>query len=536
MAVEYRAPNFDLVEKFLVDNQVCNGWRELILGDNEVKHCLWQIISELELQSKSTYWRYAPRANQILRAFALCKPDCIKLVIIGTAPITGEGVANGLAFSSNATEDEFTEKQAIFKVHKVLKEVGILDKQYDYRCGHEEWARNGVLLLNAALTISLNDDSSDNIRKHCRKWKPFLAGLLNTWINNIRPEQTIFVMLWGYEDRADVESENYAKELWNGINNVSYNFKVREAHHPTFPRDKYLNNFIQKVASHFREIVDGDVEFMKVFAISDRYLHNVNMFLNENAVKDGWKRLILNNNDLQVSLGNIIDVLHLTDGNVNNRLAPHKGQILRAFKFCDPKDIKVVIIGASLCTVYHKANGLAFSADVEDNESNLQSPRDVLKVHLALKDAGILNDRCNYYCGHEEWAEKGVLLLNAALTMETDDWSAMILKKHCEIWRPFLVKLLETWIEETILQQNIFVMLWGYECALGDLHADNYARKIWNEVNLVPGNFVIRDAHHPTFPRSGNNFLEMATRHFEEIAHQYNHVFKTTLAMQGWPY
>ena len=533
MAVEYRAPNFDLVEKFLVDNQVCNGWRELILGDNEVKHCLWQIISELELQSKSTYWRYAPRANQILRAFALCKPDCIKVVIIGTAPITGEGVANGLAFSSNATEDEFTEKQAIFKVHKVLKEVGILDKQYDYRCGHEEWARNGVLLLNAALTISLNDDSSDNIRKHCRKWKPFLAGLLNTWIKNIRPEQTVFVMLWGYEDRECVKSENYAKEVWNGIDNVPYNFKVREAHHPTFPSAKSRNNFIQRATSHFKEVADGDIECTKVFAINDRCLLSVSELLNQNEVHYGWKRLVFNNNDLQVSLENVTTMLNLRDIDANNHLAPRRDQILRALTFCDPKDVKVVIIGASFSTAYRMANGLPFSADATESALFEENASDILKVHKALKRACILEYQYDYYCGHEEWAEKGVLLLNAALTMERNSsLSAKILKKHCEIWRPFLVKLLEAWIETANLEQKIFVMLWGHECELKDFHADNYSREIWNQIRYVPRNVVVRDAHHPKFPGRGNNFLELATEHFAEIDRFYYCVFETKYALQ----
>ena len=262
MAMAYRDPSGDVVKKFLADNKVRSGWKNLISGDDDVKYYLRQIILELGLLKGERNWPYAPKSHQILRAFALCEPENVKVIIVGTSPITGEGVANGLAFSSNRMEDEFTKKQAIFKVHKVLKEAGILDKQYNYNCGHEEWARNGVLLLNAALAIGLTDDSANTIQKHCRKWRPFITGLLNTWIRNTSLEQTIFVMLWGYKDRRYEESENYAKEVWNGIDNVPCNFIVREAHHPTFPQKG--NMFEVHAKEHFLEVASVYIDIFHI--------------------------------------------------------------------------------------------------------------------------------------------------------------------------------------------------------------------------------------------------------------------------------
>jgi len=256
MAMEdYRDPNVGVVETFLAHNEVWNGWRDLIVGNDELTSCLEDIISDLNLQRENGNWPYAPHAHQILRAFALCEPENVKVIIVGTSPITGEGVANGLAFSSNRMEYEFTKKQAIFKVHKVLKEAGILDKQYYYDCGHEEWARNGVLLLNAALTIPLDDDSALNIQIHCKIWKKFLAKLLGKWIANTRFRQTIYVMLWGHEGklRNGRRVKNYAKELWDGIPNVvRSNFQVRHAHHPTFPKKD--NMYEDDAKEHFIEV------------------------------------------------------------------------------------------------------------------------------------------------------------------------------------------------------------------------------------------------------------------------------------------
>jgi len=255
MAMAYRDPNGDVVKKFLSDNKVRSGWKNLISGDDDVKYYLRQIILDLGLLKGERNWPYAPKSHQILRAFALCEPENVKVIIVGTSPITGEGVANGLAFSSNRMEYEFTKKQAIFKVHKVLKEAGILDKQYYYDCGHEEWARNGVLLLNAALTIPLDDDSALNIQIHCKIWKKFLAKLLGKWIANTRFRQTIYVMLWGHEGklRNGRRVKNYAKELWDGIPNVvRSNFQVRHAHHPTFPKED--NMYEDEAKEHFIEV------------------------------------------------------------------------------------------------------------------------------------------------------------------------------------------------------------------------------------------------------------------------------------------
>jgi len=529
MAMEdYRDPNVGVVETFLAHNEVWNGWRDLIVGNDELTSCLEDIISDLNLQRENGNWPYAPHAHQILRAFALCEPENVKVIIVGTSPITGEGMANGLAFSSNRMEDKFTTKQAIFKVHKVLKEAGILDKQYDYDCGHEEWARNGVLLLNAALTMNVNTTGYQELlsmKEHCPIWRPFLVGLLKTWIKQNKPKQTIFVMLWGYKDTQYEDSKNYAKEVWNGMGEVPCNFIVREAHHPTFPVDQSINNFIQRATCHFGEIVDSDVEYINAFTINGS--HIVNKFLQENKVTGEWKRLIVSNNDLQVSLMNIIIKLQLGDNDPNNNLVPRRDQILRALTFCDLKDVKVVIIGAS----YSMANGLAFSADAKESDLSEDTASYILRVHDALREAGILDDQYDYHCGHEEWAEKGVLLLNAALTMELNhSLSEEILKKHCVIWRPFLVRLLKAWIEEADLQEKIFVMLWGHECTLGDVHADNYSREIWDEITDVPRNFVVRDAHHPTCTGRDNDFLEMAPQYFSDIDEHYDDVFETDYA------
>ena len=255
MAVEATEEEKVFVGEFLKDNKVKTGWENLILKNDSVLRELSIIIQEQKLRNKDeANERCAPEANNILRAFAHCEPEDIKVVIIGTSPIT-KGMANGLSFSSDRHENKFDGKQgaAIRKVHDALREAKILDKGVNYYCGHEEWATEGVLLLNAALTINWHSDKKDIIHYHCLKWKSFLRCLLKKWIKETKLTPTISVMLWGYS--YDKNYPNYAEKVWEDIVPQDCNvFKVYSAHHPTWPYKG--NNFSDTVSAHFRELPD----------------------------------------------------------------------------------------------------------------------------------------------------------------------------------------------------------------------------------------------------------------------------------------
>ena len=77
-----------------------------------------------------------------------------------------------------------------------------------------------------------------------------------------------------------------------------------------------------------------------------------------------------------------------------------------------------------------------------------KSCRAIYEGHEVSKKAGILDKHANYHWGHEEWAEKGVLLLNAALTIPHTKDLGHNMKEHCDTWRPFLVELFDTWIAD----------------------------------------------------------------------------------------
>ena len=239
------------VKKFLEKNKVKSGWQNLILRSDNLKQNLEQIIKEIP-----SAYSYTPEDGKILNAFSHAEPGDIKVVIIGTSPAPGKSIANGLAFSSDQYEKDIHHSSAILKVHNALRVANILQRdKEDCYCGHQQWAEKGVLLLNAALTITEGDGDAKDIKNHCNIWREFLQDLLCEWINEARISDKLFVMRWGYAKPGKV---NYAKSVWSKAHELVqdksnvYTFEL--IHHPTYPRAKEDNNFSSEAPKHFKEI------------------------------------------------------------------------------------------------------------------------------------------------------------------------------------------------------------------------------------------------------------------------------------------
>lgn len=253
--------------------------------------------------------------------------------------------------------------------------------------------------------------------------------------------------------------------------------------------------------------------------------HNsvVQQFLEKNKVKSGWQKLILESEDLTQELReNIIDKLNPSQD------APAENLIFNVFADAEPGAIKVVIIGTSPAASPSIANGLAFSSDKYESQFKGMKGKSIRKVHQALRDAQILEKDVDYHCGHKEWAEKGVLLLNAALTITKGIEDHRIIKIHCEKWLKFLQGLLLRWITETNINHKLFVMRWGHESPL----SPNYAEKLWSEIEYkIEAGDVEIDIHpfpvidHPTFPKEDNNFLAKVPEHFKTIKRHHGKIF-----------
>lgn len=127
-----------------------------------------------------------PPKHLIFSAFNQCRIDQLKVVIIGQDPYHGEGEANGLSFSVN---DGVKIPPSLRNIYREL--VDDLDCIFMPTSGNlEEWAKQGVLLLNSSLSV-LKD--LPNSHKHLN-WNRFTDAV----IEKIASEnQNIVFLLWG---------------------------------------------------------------------------------------------------------------------------------------------------------------------------------------------------------------------------------------------------------------------------------------------------------------------------------------------------
>lgn len=134
-----------------------------------------------EYASQTVY----PPGKEIFRAFDFCDFSNIRVVIIGQDPYHGEGQANGLCFSVKPGVRTPPSLMNIFK--EIHADLG---KPFPPNGDLERWARQGVLLLNATLTVRASTPGS-----HQNKgWETFTDAVIKT-VSEER-ENVVF-LLWG---------------------------------------------------------------------------------------------------------------------------------------------------------------------------------------------------------------------------------------------------------------------------------------------------------------------------------------------------
>lgn len=129
--------------------------------------------------------RVYPPGNLIFNAFDQCPFDKLKVVILGQDPYHGPGQAHGLCFSVN---DGMAFPPSLRNIFKELNDdLGIaIPKSGNL----SEWAKQGVLLLNATLTVRANQAAS-----HQKKgWEEFTDAVIQKI--NSEKEHVVF-LLWG---------------------------------------------------------------------------------------------------------------------------------------------------------------------------------------------------------------------------------------------------------------------------------------------------------------------------------------------------
>jgi uracil-DNA glycosylase len=158
------------------------SWKVVL--EQEFQSNYFKLLKDFLIEERKKYVIYPP-ASQIFSCFNYTPFNKVKVVILGQDPYHGRGQANGLCFSVNDGVPQPPSLQNIFK--ELHDDLGIpIPKTGNL----EKWARQGVLLLNAVLTVRANQPGSHQ----GRGWENFTDAVIRALSE--KRKGLVFV-LWG---------------------------------------------------------------------------------------------------------------------------------------------------------------------------------------------------------------------------------------------------------------------------------------------------------------------------------------------------
>ncbi|MES2797801.1 MAG: uracil-DNA glycosylase [Bacteroidota bacterium] len=162
--------------------KIAESWKSRLRDEFE-KEYFQKLVEFVKSEYKSK--KVFPPGNLIFNAFDKCSFEQTKVVILGQDPYHGAGQAHGLSFSVNEGIAKPPSLQNIFK--EIENDLGI---KSPVSGNLERWANQGVLLLNATLTVRANEAGSHQNQG----WEQFTDTVIQTLSNE---KQNVVFMLWG---------------------------------------------------------------------------------------------------------------------------------------------------------------------------------------------------------------------------------------------------------------------------------------------------------------------------------------------------
>jgi len=165
-----------------------------------------------KMQGKTIY----PPGSLIFNAFSLTHFDDVQVVLLGQDPYHGDGQAHGLCFS---VPEGITPPPSLMNIFKEIEsDIGVVMPP---RYGNlTSWANQGVLLLNAFLTVRANEPAS-----HAKSgWENFTNSVISTISDQ---KEGVVFLLWG----------KFAQEKQALIDETKH-FVLKAAHPSPFSADK----------------------------------------------------------------------------------------------------------------------------------------------------------------------------------------------------------------------------------------------------------------------------------------------------------
>ena len=137
------------------------------------------------LAEENKHYNILPKEHLIFKAFEICPFDKVKVVILGQDPYPTKDHANGLSFSVNDDVNPLPKS-----LKNIFKELADDLNKPQRICGNlNDWAKQGVLLLNTTLTVREGE-----VESHVNKgWEIFT----NSVISALHKKNNLVYILWG---------------------------------------------------------------------------------------------------------------------------------------------------------------------------------------------------------------------------------------------------------------------------------------------------------------------------------------------------
>jgi len=182
----------------MIDVKIENSWKNQLINEFSKPY-----FTELINFIKQEYQKHKifPKGQDIFKAFDLCNFSKTKVVILGQDPYHGENQANGLCFAVNNGQKLPPSLQNIWKEIEAD-----FSTKTTWHGDLKSWANQGVLLLNATLTVRANSAGS-----HQKKgWEEFTDAV----IKQLSTEKSNLVfILWGKYAQAKGQIIDKQKHL-----------------------------------------------------------------------------------------------------------------------------------------------------------------------------------------------------------------------------------------------------------------------------------------------------------------------------------
>lgn len=141
-----------------------------LLNSTEFHKIIYTLVSN-SVEDK----KFTPIIKDLFRAFELTPYNNLRVIMVGQDPYPQLGVANGVSFCCANKPDNKMEASLRYISEAIHRTVYECDESYVPSNDLSRWSKQGVLMLNTALTTDVGQ-----IGKHQELWKPFTQHIIDT--------------------------------------------------------------------------------------------------------------------------------------------------------------------------------------------------------------------------------------------------------------------------------------------------------------------------------------------------------------------